>query len=50
MQIFNLSGKDAEKKVFETLIKESDVNGDGELSLKEFITMMEMFMSVKAKK
>jgi Ca2+-binding EF-hand superfamily protein len=45
MQIFSISGNESEKDVFESLIQEADTNGDGELSLKEFITMMERFMS-----
>jgi len=40
-----MNGKESEKDVFESLIQESDTNGDGELSLKEFIAMMEKFTS-----
>ncbi len=48
MQIFSvsgISGKKSEKGVFESLIKEVDTNGDGELSMKEFSTMMEKFVT-----
>lgn len=50
MQIFSITGKAGDKKVFETLIKDSDTNGDGELSLKEFTTMMEKFIASTSKK
>jgi len=50
MQIFTVSGKDSEKEVFENLIKGSDTNGDGELSLKEFEEMMEKFIAITIKK
>lgn len=45
MEIFRISGQESEREVFENLIKESDTNGDGELSLKEFIEMMEKFIN-----
>ena len=50
MEIFNTSGKESDKDIFESLIKESDSNGDGELSLKEFIEMMEKFIKSTIKK
>jgi len=46
MEVFNIScRKESERKVFENLIQESDENGDGELSLQEFIEMMEKFIN-----
>lgn len=51
MQIFSLSqgNSTSDKQIFESLIKEADTNGDGELSLKEFTTMMEKFMNTQSK-
>jgi Ca2+-binding EF-hand superfamily protein len=49
MQIFCANGKEAEKTIFESLIRDSDTNGDGELSLKEFTSMMEKFVTSSCK-
>ena len=37
-------GKKFDEKVWDEIIKEVDVNGDGEISFKEFKTMMERLM------
>ena len=51
MQIFSISQSTSEtdKQIFESLIKDADTNGDGELSLKEFTSMMEKFMNTQTK-
>jgi len=47
MQIFTGStvGSETDVKVFETMVQEFDKNGDGEISLVEFISMMDKFIN-----
>ena len=46
MQIFSCSTTNpTEKLIFENMIKEADKDGDKEVSLQEFILMMEKFVT-----
>jgi len=43
MLIFKKTNNDVDIKVFENMIKEADVNGDGEIEFDEFKDIMENF-------
>ena len=43
MLIFKKTNNDVDIKVFENMIKEADVNGDGEIEFDEFKDIMEKF-------
>ena len=43
MIIFKKTNNDVDIKVFENMIKEADVNGDGEIEFDEFKDIMENF-------
>jgi len=43
MLIFKKTNNDVDKKVFEKMIKEADINGDGEIEFDEFKEIMEKF-------
>ena len=43
MLIFKKTNNDVDIKIFENMIKEADVNGDGEIEFDEFKDIMEKF-------
>ena len=43
MLIFKKTNNDVDIKIFENMIKEADINGDGEIEFDEFKNIMEKF-------
>lgn len=43
MLIFKKTNNDVDIKIFENMIKEADINGDGEIEFDEFKDIMEKF-------